>query len=47
MLGLGIAQYVLKFENAQRCNKIGSILTMCYDWVKLSNALVFEKCLAM
>ena len=29
VLGLGIAQYVLKLGNAQQCIKIGYILTMC------------------
>ena len=29
VLGLGIAQYVLKLGTAQQCNKIGFILTMC------------------
>ena len=28
VLGLGIAQYVLKLGNAQQCNKTGYILTM-------------------
>ena len=29
VLGLGIAQYVLEFGNAQQCIEKGYILTMC------------------
>ena len=47
VLGLGIAQYVLKLGIAQQFFEIGYILTMSWDWVWLSNVLVFENCSAM